>query len=538
MTQKFFLFKRNDPSTKGGAVFSDNGKGISAITLQANNLAYMAADKGSITMYFNASAPFEENSLTLAGESFEKTSIRVTCEIGREVELMEAIIDFMNRDKTKNVMKFDAIGGTNTFSSISPSPTIDTRVRARPVERGLTGTDGIVTGLDAAAVVNSIDFLKTSNKPFIDFAGENIPVADNVAISSFSNSGTSGSDYDATGSSTSGHPKPFCKDPDAACSQKTVCFDLTGSLKVGVDLSNSGAASHIVGNVNLDPNLSDEPSVGILVLRGGTTITLGEDATFTVSTDASANITDFKVVNGGRGIEAGDVLAVAFEVDGAVTYTVQSNEFNYDFYHSTIDFVTVPTSPDVPFPLADYVIYITFVAPDGALFNPLYSNNIGANSLTETFVSNMGPMPGSSLGNEFEINHGQRVVAPDLSVAYTTSVQSQIFPSLSPGFEYRVDSGDELSSEKNLYTFVIRRAASREIFIYSRDGELIGNRGPNENDDDTKIELRQFGMVLPFNVSNPQIRIARFGIVEKDLGDLLCRNIAVQLQNHYTTTRS
>ena len=91
-------------------MFSDNGKGISAITLQANNLAYMAADKGSITMYFNASAPFEENSLTLAGESFEKTSIRVTCEIGREVELMEAIIDFMNRDKTKNVMKFDAIG--------------------------------------------------------------------------------------------------------------------------------------------------------------------------------------------------------------------------------------------------------------------------------------------------------------------------------------------------------------------------------------------------------------------------------------------
>lgn len=538
MTQKFFLFKSNDPSTRGGSVFSDNGKGISAITLQANNLSYMAADKGSITMYFNASAPFEENSLTLAGESFEKTSITVTCEVGREVELMEAIINFVNRDKTKNVMKFDSIGGTNTFSKISPSPIIDTRVRARPVERGLVGSDAIVTGLDANAVVNSIDFLKTGNKPFIDFAGENISVNDGVAISSFPNSGISGADYDATGSTTSGHPKPFCKEPDSACSQKTVCFDLTGSLKVGVDLSNSGAASHIVGNVNLDANLSDQASGAIIIQRGGSAISLGEDPTFTVSTDASSNVTDFKVVNGGRGIESGDVFSIGFESNGLVTYTVQSNEFNYDFYHSTIDFVTVPTSPDVPFPLIDYVIYVTFVAPDGALFNPLYSNNIGVNSFTETFVSNMGPMPGSSLGNEFEVNHGQRVVAADLSVAYTTSIQSQAFPSLSPGFEYRADIGDELSSEKNLYTFLIRRTASREVFIYSRDGELISSRGPNENDDDTKLELRQFGMVLPFNVSNPQIRIARFGIVEKDLGDLLCRNIAVQLQNHYTTTRS
>ena len=207
MAEKFFLFKRTEPSVQGGAVFSDNGKGISAVSFPAKNLSYMAADKGSIVMYFNESAPFEENSLTLAGESFEKTSVTVSCEIGKEVDLMESIINFINKRTNSDVMRFDSSGENNTFASITPLPIIDAKVRARPVERGLAGSDAIITGLDSNAVVNSIDFLKTENKPFIDFAGENISVDDNVAISSFSNSGTAGTDYNASGSSTSGHPK-------------------------------------------------------------------------------------------------------------------------------------------------------------------------------------------------------------------------------------------------------------------------------------------------------------------------------------------
>jgi len=529
MTQKFFLFKRDEPSTKGGSVFSDNGKGISAITLQANNLAYMAADRGAITMYFNASAPFEENSLTLAGESFEKTSITVTCDVGKEVELMEAIIDFINRDKTKNVMKFDAIGGTNTFSKISPSPTIDTRVRARPVERGLAGADGIVTGLDANAVVNGIDFLKVGNKPFVDFAGENISVDDDEPITSFSNSGTASTDYDAVGAGGSGGPKPFCRDADEACNQKTVCFDFNGCLKPGVDIS-----SNITSTSNLDSGLTDEPSTLVLVNRGGV-FTPPENPSFKVSTDGSGTVTNFEVVNMGRGLEIGDQLTIGFETDGSVSYTLQASDFTSDFHHATIEYVTIPPVPDVPFPLIDYVVYVVFVAPNGALFQPLYSNNIGQVDLTESFVSNMGPFPASSLGDEFEVNHGQQSGGGS---DYSSSIQSEVFPALSPSFSFIPDEGQTLTSDNNLYSFVIRRTANREIYIYSRDGELVGFRNKNENDDETKIELRNFGLVIPFSNKSPQVRIARFGIIKKDVGDLLCRNIAAQLQNHYTTKRS
>jgi hypothetical protein len=40
-------------------------------------------------------------------------------------------------------------------------------------------------------------------------------------------------------------------------------------------------------------------------------------------------------------------------------------------------------------------------------------------------------------------------------------------------------------------------------------------------------------MVLPFDLSTPQLRIARFGVVAKDIGDLASRNIATQLFDKY-----
>lgn len=521
MAEKFFLFKRADPSVQGGAVFSDNGKGISAVSFPAKNLSYMAADRGAIVMYFNESAPFEENSLTLAGESFEKTSITVSCELGKETDLMESIIDFINRNTASNVMKFDAIGGENTFSKITPSPVIDAKVRARPVERGLVGSEAIVTGLDANAVVNGIDFIRTANKPFIDFAGENISVADDVTIGLLSNSGTSGSDYDAIGFGSGGTPSPFCRAADGACKEKTVCFDFEGSLKLDVDMT-----ANIDSTSNLDANLSDEPSSLVAVSRGGVGITPGATPSFTVSTDASGNVTDLRAVSSGRGLQAGDLILMGFETDGGVVYTVQASDFGYDFHSSVMLYVSSPFVPDVPFPLLDYVTYVVLVAPSGSLFQPLYSNNTGLTDLTETFVTNMGPFPASSMGNEFEVNHGQAPV-------YTTSIQSAVFPSIYDGFSYQREEDQNLTSEDNLYVFVVRRTSNRDIYIYSRDGDLIGTRLRNENDDDTKLELRNFGMVLPFNTRSPQLRVARFGIIQKDIGDLLCRNMAIQLYDHY-----
>lgn len=640
MSQKFFLFKREEPALRGGAVFSDNGKGISAISLPANSLAYMAADRGALVMYFNNSAPFEENSLTLAGESFEKTSVTVTCEVGKETSLMESIIDFINKNTVTDVMKFDAIGGENTFKKITPSPNIDTRVRARPVERGLVGTEAIISGLDANAIVNGIDFLKADNKPFVDYGGENIAAKEGHLITTLVNSGIGGNDYDLV------NDGPICKGPDTACNSKTISFDKDGELRTDISFSgtvvaaplpsslsssqvadykifkgdhiitstisvtsgslvsftgNSSKAGTVVvtrggvdvtpvsssliptfddiesdgtsvtqcrvnnagnnlfiGDVisfHLDNHTSTELSFSVVsgdvidstqaITRGSSSLNQGDQdnlglviPTFTVSTDGSGNLTSFKASTRSSNLLAGDIIYVSVHdpnapatAHGLIIYTVSQNDIATEFSRSVMQIVERSASnipQDPTFPYTDYVTYMTLVIPPGTLMKPLHASKYNGVPLTSpTFVSNMGPFPYDSLGDEFEVNHG---VFSDVSSSHP---QSSSFEAFFSSFPFVQNTQQEITSEDNLYVFVIRRTINREVFIYSRDGELIASRKSNIDEDDTQLDVRYLGMVLPFNTNEGLIRIARFGVVGKDLGDLTCRNLATQLYDRY-----
>lgn len=542
MAEKFFLFKRADPSRQGGAVFSDNGKGISAISLPAKNLSYMAADKGAIVMYFNDSAPFEENSLTLAGESFEKTSITVTCDLGKEVDLMENIISFINKKTNSDVMRFDSVGGSNTFASITPSPVIDAKVRARPVERGLAGSEAIVTGLDANAVLNGIDFFKAANKPFIDFDANTLTsFNDNDFVTGWANSGTAGSSYNYSSGNNTANLMSVLYEADESCSTKSIGFNRHEAfLKIDLDFSSGGTAPHVSGLAVTTPNLSGALSTGhAYVPAGGGSATSYEMAPrFTLSTDASANITEFKASFGGSRITAGDQIIVAFGASDAVSYTVQGDELTTEIQGSTIEFIAGSGAPDEPFPSTDYVIYAVVVIPDGAFAQPFYGclpyekDNQGLNRY---YVDQMGPFTVDSSGADFEVNHGQPTTGNYFglsNVQFVDSIQSAPFSSDLNTFSYTKPSGAPLS-EKNLHVYVIRRDANRNIYVYSRDGELIATRPPNSNDANTKLILSEFGLILPFDASAPQMRIARFGIITKDIGDLLCRNIADQLYTRY-----
>ena len=543
MAEKFFLFKRADPSVQGGAVFSDNGKGISAVSFPAKNLSYMAADRGAIVMYFNESAPFEENSLTLAGESFEKTSVTVSCEVGREVDLMENIINFINKRTNSDVMKFDSSGESNTFASITPFPVIDAKVRARPVERGLVGSDAVVTGLDTNAVVDGIDFFKVANKPFIDFDANNLTsFSDNAFVTGWANGGTSGSNYDFASSNNTGNLMTVLYEADEACSTKSIGFNRHEAfLKVDFDFSNGGTASHVVATSVTSANLDEELSnnVAYIPAGGGTGTSYDHSPRFKLSTDASANVTELKASFGGSRITAGDQIVIGFPPGDAISYTVQADELTTQVKGSTIEFIAGAGSPDAPFPSSDYVVYAAIIIPDGAFAQPFYGclpSENDTQGLNRSYVDQMGPFTVDSSGVDFEVNHGQPTAGFQYfgigGLEFVDSIQSAPFSSSSNTFSYTKPSGLPLS-EKNLHVYVIRRDSNRNVYVYSRDGELIATRPPNSNDDETKLTLSEFGLVLPFDASKPQMRIARFGIISKDIGDLLCRNIADQLYTRY-----
>jgi len=174
--KKFFLFKREEPQEYHNSK-SDTGEALSILAIPADSLSYMTAAKGSVDILFNNASPYEESNLT-DGESIEKTEVTVGCQQGRELELMEAIMNFISRDSKQNIMRFDALEIANTFPENSGATTINAKVRQNPIKRvdqsistqtfiGVDNTSGALT--PAVTTIAGVDFLSTDNLPIIDY---------------------------------------------------------------------------------------------------------------------------------------------------------------------------------------------------------------------------------------------------------------------------------------------------------------------------------------------------------------------------------
>lgn len=218
MTDKFFLFRRSEPSVFSD-VFSNDGNSISALSIPASHLSYMVAKEGSIVLFFNNATPYEENNLK-EGQSFEKTNVQVSCKIGDESNLMEGIMNFISRkDSSKVIMRFDFVSINNTFKE-SIEPTI-TKVPSIPINRGTMKSENI-----DGVTIAGVDFRSTENLPIADYNELATGVTntnDGAEISAWQNSSsaTGGSVYDL--SAGSGH-RPVIKDPNNSISKKYSYF--------------------------------------------------------------------------------------------------------------------------------------------------------------------------------------------------------------------------------------------------------------------------------------------------------------------------
>lgn len=218
MNDKFFLFKNSDASVFS-STYSNDGIGISVLGIPASSLSYMTAKSGSIVIFFNDTTPYEENSL-LEGQSFQKTNVEVKCEIGKEYDLIEAIMNFISRkESSKTIMRFDATSINNTFKEVAQEDFI-AKVHSIPVDRGTQGSSN-VTGTTIAG----LDFRSTENLPLADYNETATAIVNNSAgfnLSTWQNdtSATGGSDYNLTG----GTYRPEIVAPDAVISTKYVTF--------------------------------------------------------------------------------------------------------------------------------------------------------------------------------------------------------------------------------------------------------------------------------------------------------------------------
>lgn len=185
MINKFFLFNKEKVNT-GSTSESDTGVGISVIALQSNNLAYMTASQGKVTMVFNDSGIYDFVQ-TVEGEAYRKTTIDVECEIGQEQSLIEDILNFIaNSPPNRNVMSFDYTGKSSFKQATVKTPkSIESKVYTSPElmkpRELLLGETGLT-----AFNIDGIEFTEISY-PIVDYSPIGIPT------------GTSGASYVTAG---------------------------------------------------------------------------------------------------------------------------------------------------------------------------------------------------------------------------------------------------------------------------------------------------------------------------------------------------
>lgn len=171
-----------------------------------------------------------------------------------------------------------------------------------------------------------------------------------------------------------------------------------------------------------------------------------------------------------------------------------------DFYDATNQ-EYMGTTTDVTIQ-REFVLYCAVVINKNTPAQPFYSSKLG--------IESTGLFPPNAV-NDLKIRFNDN----DASII-KTSIK---FPS---------STIEEESSESSLYVFVVRRDSHGDLHIYDRNGDIIAKKPASRQTEGT-FDFQYIGGVL----DKTKMKVARFGVVDKDLGDDMCKNIAQSLYKHY-----
>lgn len=425
--KKFFLFRKEEINASS-VTASDSGQGLSVLALPADSLAFASAGRGHIVLSFNGATKYEESNLT-DGESIEKTSVKIPCEQGKEVDLIESILAFISRQGGKSVMKFDAVDQESTFSPVSYDSKIESKVHINPTKRvtgkvstqTFIGSTGTVGADVASTTIGGIDFGVSENQPLVDYNHEDLDtktVGDEILA--WDNAGTGGATYDI--------------------------------------ISNVGA-----------------PAVAA---------------------------SDSEVSQRAASLLADDHLIIP-------TLTVSNDYTLYVAYHSK-------------------QAYPIYGDGDGECFGFTIGQTI-TNSTGQ--IEKAKP---TALGRFSTRHHDRFGEAAITEVANTNDGTVK--------FVYPVI---DVEPKERLQVFVIRRDISGDLYMYNKNGDIAGYI-PSKSASDSKyftkntdfltdgdLKIERLGTVADITFSSFVGRIARFGVIQKDIGSASCSKLATDLFNLY-----
>lgn len=152
----------------------------------------------------------------------------------------------------------------------------------------------------------------------------------------------------------------------------------------------------------------------------------------------------------------------------------------------------------------DYTMYMVLVLTAGTYVSAVYSGDSDATN---------GPFPFKSAGSEFKFEFSNST-----SAFKSDKQSSSTFPGTS----------SDLTSDNLLFSFVIRRDANNNIFVYDRNGS-IALSFPYDGSNDGQLIINEIGAVL----LQDDFGLARFGVINKDMGNDFCVKLAGELYDRY-----
>ena len=205
--KKYFLFRREEVNVSS-VTASDSGVGLSLLAVPADNIAYISSELGRVKIVFNDVTMYQEANLR-DGESIEKSFVYISCEHGKEFDLVESILKFSSsEDSVSSIMTLDIVSGRSTLPQASLDE-LDLRVKRRPVNMQ-TGEVSTQSDRDneSASAIGGIDF--GANQPLVDYNHSGLSTLSHDAeIELWQNAGSGGPSYNIT----SNVGAPSCHSP-------------------------------------------------------------------------------------------------------------------------------------------------------------------------------------------------------------------------------------------------------------------------------------------------------------------------------------
>ena len=401
--KKFFLFRR-EQLTLFSCCASDDGAGLSLLVLPADKLSFITAKVGEVIMRFDEATLYDYVNVT-SNDSINKTRVAVACEEGRELDLINSVMNFLSANSKENVLRFDAVDQTATLkgAKVDGFEDITSIINSTPTNVVTQDTD------TTAHVIAEVDFLAAENLPVIDYNHEGITQSDGQHISSWANDtdATGGSDYDAI---DSGSPNVTAKDP--------------------------GSTSYV--------------------------------------STKSANIS------------AGNYYRMAN------TLTVRS----------------------------DYTLYCAFGLPEYTNFYEIYGSTTGSKGFT------------NGKFDVISIIHDALTGLPATARTDNTDNGSISYKFIDPNLDISSDDG------QSLYAFVIRRDVNFNIYIHGYTGDIVavipakvGGVASTSNRTDGDLKIEHWAGAYPDYLFKGFL--ARFGVIERDIGYNASRKLAQNLYDTY-----